>query len=138
MPELARKPEGGGVYWVQRGSDDIVLRSDPRVVVDDGALSALALRHGIQELALFGSVLRSDFRPWSDVDCLVTFYPSQPVMDLLDFIAVQRELEDLLQRPVDLVPAPIVHKHVWDDMLAETRVIYVGPSRAFRARLREP
>jgi len=51
---------------------------------------------------LFGSVLRSDFRPNSDIDLLVTFTPDA-TWSLFDLIQMQEELEDLFGRPVDLV-----------------------------------
>jgi hypothetical protein len=106
----------------------MVLRADPPVVLDDAALQALAARYGIRELALFGSVLRDDFRPDSDVDCLITFQPASPVVDLLDFIAVKQDLEALLRRPVDLVESHLLHPLIRDEVLAEKRVIYIAPS----------
>jgi uncharacterized protein len=54
------------------------------------------------ELALFGSVIRDDFRPDSDIDILVTFNPDAKV-SLLDLVDMQYELEALSQRSVDLL-----------------------------------
>ena len=51
---------------------------------------------------LFGSVLRSDFRPDSDVDVLVTFAPNA-AWSVFDLVTMKEELEDLFGRPVDLV-----------------------------------
>lgn len=59
-------------------------------------------RWKIVELELFGSVLRDDFGPESDVDMLVTFAPDAP-WDLLDLVRVENELSAVLQRKVDLV-----------------------------------
>ncbi len=59
-------------------------------------------RWKIRELALFGSVLRDDFTPTSDVDMLVTF-AEDANWSLLDHIKMQQELEALLQRKVDLL-----------------------------------
>ena len=56
----------------------------------------------ITELAFFGSVLRDDFRPESDVDVLVTFAPGVE-WSLFDHIAMEEELSALLGRKVDLV-----------------------------------
>jgi hypothetical protein len=56
----------------------------------------------IDELALFGSVLREDFSPESDVDVLVTFSPDAQ-LSLLDFIAIKEDLQEILHLPVDLV-----------------------------------
>ncbi len=59
-------------------------------------------RWQITEFALFGSVLRSDFRPDSDIDVLVTFAPSTH-WGLFDLAAMQEELIEIFGRPVDLV-----------------------------------
>lgn len=59
-------------------------------------------RWKVQEVALFGSVLREDFRPESDIDFLVTFRPDAD-WSLLDHVRMQQELEALLGREVDLV-----------------------------------
>lgn len=56
----------------------------------------------VSELALFGSVLRDDFRPDSDIDLLVTFSPDAD-WSLFDHIQMQQELTTMLQRKVDLV-----------------------------------
>src|SRR5882724_202567 len=59
-------------------------------------------RWNLLNLALFGSVLRSDFRPDSDVDVLVTFDPAaRPT--LLHLVRMQRELENIFGRRVDLL-----------------------------------
>ena len=59
-------------------------------------------RWKITELALFGSVLRDDFRPDSDIDVLVTFEPNDPWTfgDLLD---MQDELKEIVGRDVDMI-----------------------------------
>jgi predicted nucleotidyltransferase len=59
-------------------------------------------RWKITEFALFGSVLRNDFRPDSDVDVLVSFAPDAE-WNLFDLVKMQEELETLFQRQVDLV-----------------------------------
>lgn len=56
----------------------------------------------IQELALFGSVLREDFKPDSDIDLLVTFAENHQ-WTLFDFVDMQDQLEKILGRKVDLV-----------------------------------
>ena len=56
----------------------------------------------IEELSLFGSVLRDDFRPDSDVDLLVTFSPDAE-WSLLDHMAMEEELSAICGRKVDLV-----------------------------------
>jgi predicted nucleotidyltransferase len=59
-------------------------------------------RWKIREWALFGSVLRTDFRPDSDIDVLVTFHDDAD-WGLLDHIQMQQELATLVHRPIDLV-----------------------------------
>lgn len=59
-------------------------------------------RWKITELALFGSVLRDDFRPDSDVDVLVTFAPDAQ-WSLFDHVDMEDELRQILGRSVDLV-----------------------------------
>ena len=72
-----------------------------RIVVDRERLAAFCRRHRIRRLALFGSVLRDDFRPDSDVDVLVEFAPDHPV-GLIRLAGIERELSALLGRRVDL------------------------------------
>jgi hypothetical protein len=66
------------------------------------AIEAFCKRWAIREFALFGSVLRDDFRPDSDVDVMVTFDPSSR-WGLLAIARMQRELVEIMGRPVDLV-----------------------------------
>lgn len=65
-------------------------------------LEEFCRRWKIRELCLFGSVLREDFRPDSDVDFLVRFAPDAE-WSLFDHARMERELEELLGRKVDLV-----------------------------------
>ena len=66
------------------------------------ALREFCRKWQIQELAVFGSILREDFGPDSDVDFLVTFAPAVP-WSLFDHIQMEEELEGILGRPVDMV-----------------------------------
>ncbi len=76
-------------------------------------LVAFCQRWKISEFALFGSVLRDDFRPDSDVDVLITFAPDAK-RGLLALAKMKYELEDLLGREVDLVSkAAIETSHNW-------------------------
>ncbi len=74
----------------------------PRIVVPEAALAALCRRWKIGELAVFGSALRHDLTPGSDVDMLVSFAPDAE-WSLLDHAQMQDELSQLLGRRVDLV-----------------------------------
>jgi len=66
-------------------------------------------RWKITEFALFGSVLRDDFDPESDVDVLVTF-AEDARWSLFDLVGMQEELERLLGRSVDLVERRAIEK----------------------------
>jgi hypothetical protein len=59
-------------------------------------------RWQITEFAIFGSALRDDFRPDSDIDVLVTFAP-EATWTLLDHVTMQDELETIFGRKVDLL-----------------------------------
>jgi uncharacterized protein len=79
-------------------------------------------RHHIRRLALFGSVLRNDFGPDSDVDVLVDFEPGQTPG--LAFFSMQDELSELLGRKVDLNTPGFLSKHFRDEVLRQAKVVY--------------
>jgi predicted nucleotidyltransferase len=72
------------------------------VAVTPTQLEEFCKRWQVSEFALFGSVLRDDFRPDSDVDVLVTFAPAAHPT-LFDLARMQRELKTLFGRNVDLL-----------------------------------
>ncbi len=90
--------------------------------MDREALAALCRRHGIRRLALFGSVLRGNARPDSDVDVLVEFEPGQTPG--LRFIAIEDELSHLLGRKVDLNTPGFLSPHFRDRILREAFPLY--------------
>ena len=85
----------------------------------------------ITELALFGSILRDDFRPDSDIDMLVTFTPDCKI-DLMGFVRLEYDLEDWLHRDVDLVSKRAVEQdRNWlrrKEILNNSQVIYESRS----------
>jgi len=72
------------------------------VTIPTDDIAKFCQRWKIRELALFGSVLRDDFTPDSDLDVLVAFAPDAD-WGLLDHVQMQQELQNLFQRDVDLV-----------------------------------
>jgi len=73
-----------------------------RITIEQAAIAAFCRQWGLVELALFGSVLRDDFRADSDVHVLATFAPGRrPSLD--DLLGMQDELEAIFGRRVDLV-----------------------------------
>ena len=90
------------------------------------AIEEFCQKWRIAELALFGSVLRPDFRPESDIDVLVTF-ASDAKWDLWDFVAIKDELETLLGRSVDLVEKRAVRNPLLRrEILSNNEVIYAA------------
>ncbi len=73
-----------------------------KIAIPQEAIEAFCRRHRIRRLSLFGSVLRDDFRPDSDVDVLVDF-DQNVALGLLEIVAMENELSDILGRKADLV-----------------------------------
>lgn len=73
-----------------------------RIRIPKTKLIEFCKRWNVSEFALFGSVLRADFRTDSDVDVLVSFAP-QARITLFDMARMQAELKDIFKRDVDLV-----------------------------------
>ena len=82
-------------------------------------------RNHIRKLALFGSVLREDFRPDSDVDVLVEFQPGARV-GLLALAGMELELSALVGRRVDLNTEGFLSRYFRDEVLKEAEVQYVA------------
>jgi len=80
-------------------------------------------RNHIRRLALFGSVLRDDFTPRSDVDVLVEFEEKTPG---LAFFGMESELAELLGRRVDLNTPQCLSKYFRDFVLSSAKDIYVS------------
>ena len=97
----------------------------PRIEVPRERLAELCKHHRIRRLALFGSVLRDDFSPDSDIDVLVEFEPGHTPG--LAFIRMERELSTLFQgRPVDLVTPRFLNHRIRDRVLAEAQTQYAA------------
>ncbi len=88
-------------------------------------LAALCRRYHVRELALFGSALREDFRPNSDIDLLVDFEPDAEI-GFWDLGGLQIELEQLVGRPVDLVPKHGRKPSMREQVLAGSRMLYAA------------
>lgn len=82
-------------------------------------------KHHIRKLAIFGSALREDFGPASDVDVLVEFEPGH-VPGLIRFSGLELELTEILGRTVDLNTAGTLSPYFKDEVLSEARTQYVA------------
>lgn len=99
------------------------------VEIDQDKIEAFCRKWQIRELALFGSILRDDFRPDSDLDFLVTFAPDA-TWGLLDHAAMERELAELTGRSVDLVSKRAIQRsHNWirrRAILESAKILYAA------------
>lgn len=93
-----------------------------RIPLPTDEIAAFCRRHHIQRLALFGSVLRADFRPDSDVDVLVQFEPGKTPG--WEFFEMQSELSRILGRTVDLNTAGFLSPYFRERVIAEAETVY--------------
>ena len=83
-------------------------------------------RWSITEFSVFGSVLRDDFRPDSDIDVLVSIDPEAHV-GLFEIAQMLIELEEMLKRPVDLVEKEgLVNPYRRSEILSTAEVVYAA------------
>ena len=94
------------------------------VEIPEAELAEFCRRHHIHKLSLFGSIVRDDFRPDSDVDVLVEFEPGHTPG--FAFFGMQEELARILGRKVDLNTPQCLSKYYRDEVLREAVVQYVA------------
>ena len=96
-----------------------------QIAVDQERIAAFCSKHQICRLALFGSVLREDFRPESDVDVLVEFDPAS-VPGLFGIARMERDLSGIFGvRKVDLRTPEDLSRYFRQSVLEEAEVYYV-------------
>jgi len=95
----------------------------PGVTIDDDVLQTFCRTNGVRRLGLFGSALRGELRPDSDIDLLVEFEPDR-IPGLLHLAALELELAELLGREVDLRTAADLSRLFRDEVSASARVLY--------------
>jgi predicted nucleotidyltransferase len=100
------------------------ILNQAKIDIPPNEIAAFCKRHQIQELSLFGSVLRDDFRPGSDIDVLVEFEPEARIG--LKFFKIEDELTELLGRRVDLTTKDGLHTLIRNDVLAKRMVVYAA------------
>jgi len=107
--------------------DATCLQLQSNFSVPQEPLAAFCQKWKIQELSFFGSVLRKDFRPDSDIDVLVSFEENVP-WGLLELVRMQRELAALLGRDVDLLTKKSIEQsHNWirrKEILETAQIVY--------------
>ena len=103
----------------------MVSITSARIPVHSRQISGICRRYHVRRLALFGSVLRDDFRPDSDVDVLVAFEPEARV-GFVTLSRMQRELSVLFKRPVDLVPMDGLKPVIRESVLSSAQDVYAA------------
>jgi predicted nucleotidyltransferase len=96
-----------------------------RISLDQSKIAEFCRKRHIRRLSLFGSVLREDFGPDSDVDVLVEFEPGH--VPGLDFFTMEMELSEILGCEVDLNTPRFLSPCFRDEVLAEAEVQYAEP-----------
>jgi predicted nucleotidyltransferase len=97
--------------------------SEARIYIPKEIIDEFCKRHQIRRLSFFGSVLREDFGPDSDIDILVEFKPGTRI-GLIKLTGLEIELGKLIGRKVDLNTPGFLSKYYRDQILAEADVQY--------------
>lgn len=95
----------------------------PQIEIPRDRIERFCRRHHIRQLAFFGSVLRDDFRPDSDVDVLVAFEPGR-VPGFFSLSRMERELSEILGRKADLRTEQELSRYFRDQVAREAVVEY--------------
>jgi uncharacterized protein len=95
------------------------------IEIPHSEIAAFCRRHRVRRLALFGSILRRDFRPDSDIDVLVEFEADARI-GLFGLMRIQSQLSELLGRKVDLNTPGFLSDRFRDTVLREAEDQYVA------------
>ena len=96
-----------------------------KIKIPEKKIRDFCLKYQVQRMALFGSVLREDFRPDSDIDILVVFDPSARIT-FMTLGKMRRELSVLFRRPVDLVPEEGLKPAIRETVLSNAQEVYAA------------
>ncbi len=97
--------------------------SEARISIPKDRIAEFCMRNRVRRLSLFGSVLREDFGPDSDVDILVEFEPGTRI-GLIRLSGLEIELGNIVGRKVDLNTPGFLSKYYRDQILTEADVQY--------------
>jgi predicted nucleotidyltransferase len=96
---------------------------NPQVTLPLDAIRRFCRAYAIRELAVFGSAIRADFNPASDIDVLIDLKPGARV-GLVSLQKMREELAGIVGRPVDLLTRDGLNRHIRDEILREAEVIH--------------
>jgi predicted nucleotidyltransferase len=100
--------------------------TEPQIEIPHEMIKSFCRKWKIKELALFGSVLRGDFRPDSDIDVLTTFGPDAS-WSVFDHARMREELSALLGREADVTESTcLLNPFRRQEILATRKIIYAG------------
>jgi predicted nucleotidyltransferase len=101
----------------------MVSKMNKNIVVPKDVLTDFCKRHHIRRLAFFGSVLRNDFKPDSDVDVLIEFEPGH-VVGLIRLAGIELELSKIFGRKVDLRTPADLSRYFREEVLQSAELQY--------------
>jgi len=102
------------------------METIPHITLDKEAIEAFCRKWRVREFSLFGSVLRDDFGPESDIDILVELAPGHG-LDLFDWVDMREELKQLFQHDVDLVSKGGLKNPIRREViLSSAKVVYAA------------
>jgi hypothetical protein len=125
MSEAIELKSEKGVCFLKGRGGRTMKTNHIKIKLPKQKIADFCRRHHIRKLAVFGSALREDFRPDSDVDVLVEFEPGHTPG--LAFFGMEQELSELLGRKVDLNTPQFLSPYFRDKVLAEAEVQYAEP-----------
>lgn len=96
-----------------------------RIAVDAEAIAGFCAKHHIRSLSFFGSVLRDDFGPDSDVDVLVVFEEGREP-GLMRLAGMEREFSDILKRKADMRTPEDLSRYFRDEVVAKAETQYAA------------
>lgn len=106
-------------------NDNSNISSVTNISIPSDKIAQFCQRYHIQKLSFFGSVLRADFSPESDIDILVEFEP-QHIPGLIRLSAMEQKLSDIFQRKVDLRTAEDLSSYFRQEVLDSAVIQYVN------------
>lgn len=125
IPRVAFLPSGEVRGTTKRRTEDDASHGlSTRLPVEPESLARLCQRHRIVRLSLFGSILRDDFHPESDVEVLVEFEPGH--VPGLGFVALSDELSALFGGPVDLHTPNNLSRYFRKQFAREAQALYAA------------
>jgi hypothetical protein len=106
-----------GVSYIRSCNDeDRLMATLDEIRAKRDAILEIAKRYGVRQVRLFGSVVRGEDRPESDLDVLVDFEPKRSLLDLIGF---EQDLEELIGRKADVISARGINPRIKDRVLRE-------------------